>query len=124
MIESRKRMEHRQALFREVNDRIRDGASLDVTIFMCECGYEDCLSTVALRLDEYKRIRSNPTWLVLKPGHVIRDMARVISEDPAFVVVEPLAVFDYDQETDAVASTRAAIRATVRRLGGNIQPLA
>jgi hypothetical protein len=96
--ESRKHFEHHQALFAEVNDRIRDGANLDVAIFVCECGYEDCMSTVALSLEEYKRIRSNPTWFVLKPDHVIPEIARVISEDTGFVVVERLTVFDYERE--------------------------
>ena len=98
MIESRKGLEHYQALFREVNDCIRDGADLDVAIFMCECGQVDCLSTVALSLEEYKRIRSKHTWFVLKPGHVIPEIARVVSEDGGYVVAERLAVFD-----DAVA---------------------
>ena len=108
MTESRKHLEHHQALFREVNDRIRDGANLDVAIFVCECGYEDCMSAVALSLEEYKRIRSNATWIVLKPGHVIPEIARVISEDNGFVVVERLAVFDYEQATVEQRAARAA----------------
>jgi len=52
------------------------------------------MSAVALSLEEYKRIRSNATWFVLKPGHVIPEIARVISEDNGFVVVERLAVFE------------------------------
>ena len=104
-IESRKRLEHYQALFRYVNDCIRDGADLDVAIFMCECGHVDCLATVALSLEEYKRIRSNPNWFVVKPGHVIPELARVISEDNGFVVVERLVVFDFEQATDAASAT-------------------
>lgn len=78
MTESRKHLEHHQALFRELNDQIREGANLDVSIFVCECGSEDCTSTVALSLEEFKRIRSNSTWFVVKtrscqsgdrPGH-------------------------------------------------------
>ena len=88
MTETRNHLEHHQALFREVNDRIRDGANLDVSIFVCECGYKDCTSTVALSLEEYKRIRSNPRWFVLKPGHVNPETARVIREGGGFVVVE------------------------------------
>ena len=99
MIESRKRLERYQALLREVNDGLRDGASPDVAIFVCECGDEGCLSTVVLSLEEYKRIRSNSTWFVLTPGHVIPEIARVISEDNGFVVVERLTVFDYERDT-------------------------
>ena len=71
---------------------------------MCECGHVDCLSTVALSLENDKRIRSNPTWFVVKPGHVIPELARVISEDNGFVVVERLVVFDHEQEKDARSS--------------------
>ena len=108
MTESCKHLEHHQALFREVNDRIRDGANLDVSIFVCECGYEDCISTVALTLEEYTRIRSNPTWFVLKPAHVSPEIARVISDHSGFVVVERLTVFDYDQATVEQSAERAA----------------
>jgi hypothetical protein len=105
--EFRKQLEHHQALFREVNDRIRDNANLDVAIFMCECGHEDCMSTVALSLEQYKRIRSNATWFVLRPEHVIPEIARVISEGNGFMVVERLAVFDHEQETLKQGAERA-----------------
>ena len=107
MTETRKQLEHDQALFRELNDQIREGANLDVSIFVCECGYEDCTSTVALNLEEYKRIRSNPTWFVVKPGHVIPEIARVISDHGGFVVVERFAVFDYEQEPVEQGAERA-----------------
>lgn len=80
-------------------------ADLDVAVFMCECGHVDCLSTGALSLDEYRRIRSKPTWFVVKPGHVIPELARVISEGNGFVVVERLAVFDHEQAIDAASAT-------------------
>ena len=96
--ESPEHLAHYQALFREVNNCIRDVADLDVGIFMCECGHPDCLSTVDLSPPQYDRIRSNPNWFLLTPGHMIPEIARVVSEDDGFVVVETLTVFD-----DAVA---------------------
>jgi hypothetical protein len=100
LTEPLERLAHHQALLREVNERIRDVADLDVSIFICECGSKDCLGTIALSLEQYERIRSNPAWFFLKPGHAVLEIARVVSQDDGFMVVEKLAVFDQEQETD------------------------
>lgn len=100
MTEPLERLAHQQTLLREVNERIRDVADLDVGIFICECGTRECLGTIALSLEQYGRIRSNPTWFILKSGHADAEIARVVSEDDGFMVVERLAVFDQELEAD------------------------
>jgi hypothetical protein len=63
-----------EALFRAVNERIRDvSGELDpsVTIeFICECSRQDCMSPIPLTLTEYAEVRSESTWFAVVPGHV------------------------------------------------------
>ena len=83
-----------QKQLREVNQRIRDVADLDISVFICECSDVDCSGTLEVTLEEYDRIRSVPTWFILTPGHA-DTVGRVVNENAAFVVV--------DCSTDAVA---------------------
>jgi hypothetical protein len=79
---------HQQRQLREVNERIRDVAELDASVFICECSDVDCFGTLELTLEEYDRIRSVPTWFILTPGHADPTVGRVVNENAAFVVVD------------------------------------
>src|SRR5215210_438723 len=63
-----------EALFRAVNDRIRDvSGDLEpsVTIgFICECSRQDCTAPIALTLAEYAGVRSESTWFAVVPEHL------------------------------------------------------
>jgi hypothetical protein len=63
-----------ELLFRDANakiaerrDRLDAGARL--TPFLCECEDERCTEIVRLARDEYERVRSDPAWFVVVPGH-------------------------------------------------------
>ena len=58
--------------------------------FVCECGRGGCVEQIRLTLQEYDRIRSEPTWFVLVEGHEDRDLERVVSEANGYIVVEKL----------------------------------
>jgi hypothetical protein len=73
---------------RDVNMRIRDVAELDISVFICECSDADCVDTLELSLEEYDRIRSVPTWFILKSGHADPTVDQVIEENGKVVVVE------------------------------------
>ena len=70
-----------EQLSREVNERIRDVAELDISVFICECSDVDCSDTLELSLEEYDRIRSVPAWFVLTPGHGDPALDRVVDEN-------------------------------------------
>jgi hypothetical protein len=78
-----------QALFRSVNERIEglvtngDG----FVEFVCECADEDCTERVSLSVAEYERVRSEPTYFVVAPGHVVHDVERVVVADDRYFVV-------------------------------------
>ena len=110
MSESLERLARNQTLFREVNERIqylgevneRIGYSAEgaTSEFVCECSNPECISTIELTVVEYERVRSNPTWFVIKPDHDLAQIERVVSRDDGFAVVERLILEEYMQETD------------------------
>ena len=110
MSESLERLAHNQTLFREVNERIqylgevneRIGYSAEgaTSEFVCECSSTECISTIELTVVEYERVRSNPTWFVIKPDHDLAQIERVVSRDDGFAVVERLILEEYMQETN------------------------
>ena len=107
---SLERLARNQTLFREVNERIqylgevneRIGYSAEgaTSEFVCECSSTECISTIELTVVEYKRVRSNPTWFVIKPDHDLAQIERVVSRDDGFAVVERLILEEYMQETN------------------------
>ena len=87
------RLAKNEALFRGVNERVRDvkGSADDPgerTRFVCECGRENCLEEVELTVAEYEAVRSVPTQFVVKPGHEFTEVERVLTENERYSVVE------------------------------------
>jgi hypothetical protein len=88
------RLAKNEALFRGVNERVRElsseltdtgpGTLID---FICECGRSDCVEQVQLTTPEYERVRAVPEQFALKPGHELADVERVLSEGDRFIVV-------------------------------------
>ena len=85
-------MAKNEALFREVNERIkRMNEHLDTkdeADFICECGDADCTQPVSLTLAEYEDVRTRGTHFAVVPGHVAPDIERVVAHYPRFAVVE------------------------------------
>lgn len=87
-----------QALFREVNERIKDVSGRlvafdgDATLqFVCECSDETCNEPVEATLAEYEAVRREPTHFLVAPGHVWRpELERTVAEELRHVVVEKL----------------------------------
>jgi hypothetical protein len=95
MDERAKRIGHNEALYREVNERIKDineGFSLVSETFrvVCECGNVECIDQITLSPERYEQTRQNPTHFLLKPGHEALDTERVVdrAEDGSYAIVE------------------------------------
>jgi hypothetical protein len=81
-----------QALFREVNERIK---SLDETVgrnregngWVCECVNERCFERIKMSLVEYDGVRSDGNFFLVKPGHEVPDIEDVIDRHEEYVVV-------------------------------------
>jgi hypothetical protein len=99
-----------EALFRDVNERIAESAQrfdADSTQFVCECADPHCTDRVEATLDEYEEVRADGATFLLAPGHVHKDIERVVSDRGRFHVVEKI------QHT---------VRATVKRLNPRPAP--
>jgi len=82
----------RQALLREVNERIEQldqEWSISGTVsLLCECGNIGCFERVEISAADYDAVRRFPTRFLVKPGHLAREGDRVIGETANCVIVE------------------------------------
>ena len=88
--ERRNRMAKNEALFRDVNERMRqldDRLDAEPHEFLCECANGECVETIVLTADEYERVRANPVQFVFAHGHVSPDVEDVLEENERFAVV-------------------------------------
>jgi hypothetical protein len=82
-----------EALFREVNERIREisdgfGPGDETYDFLCECSDAACTQRVVLTRAEYEEVRSAPTRFVVAKGHVLPEIEAVVERAKDHVVVE------------------------------------
>ena len=86
------RVAKNEILFRDVNERILeiegDRWRVDPVDFMCECGDIECMRVVQLSLEDYERLRSEPTHFGVIPGHELLDVERVVERHEHFLVVQ------------------------------------
>jgi hypothetical protein len=95
-----------EALFRQVNERVKDVSEAswalesNPTGFVCECGLRDCTERVRMRLSEYEAVRAQPTTFFVMPDHVIPEVERVVADHGLYVVVEK-----FPEEADVARET-------------------
>ena len=100
-----------EALFRNVNERLRaiddqlDTAAVGAPVrereeFFCECGSLGCTARLPMTREQYESVRANATHFVILPGHVDERIERVVERHPNFVVVEKS-----DEEQDIARET-------------------
>ena len=94
MGEREDRIARNEALFRTVNERVRElAASVAATAasetvpFVCECGSAGCAATVQLTIGEYEQVRANPAQFVVVPGHQIPEVEDVVEQHERYDVV-------------------------------------
>lgn len=93
MDERQERLGRNEALYREVNERLKDlGESFslvaDSADFVCECGVATCAAPIRMTLEQYEHVRSNPHWFVVVPGHEILEIEAVIAEHEGWNLIE------------------------------------
>jgi hypothetical protein len=87
-----------EALFRELNERVREieetleargvAEPTDYGEYFCECGMERCIEKIRLTHEEYERVRSSPLQFAIVPGHEIVAVERVVQTTDRFAMVE------------------------------------
>lgn len=91
MTSREERIGSNEAIFREVNERIKELTwSHDNAEFLCECGSEICAEPIRLLLTDYEAVRADPRRFAIVPGHDIPDVERVVEEHEHYAVVEKL----------------------------------
>ena len=88
----RKRLGLNEALFREVNERVKGisdefNVPLSEAEFVCECGDESCTQRIRLTMAEYEELRSEPTHFAIVPGHEIHDVEILVEHCGGYDVV-------------------------------------
>ena len=82
-----------QAIFRSVNERLSElneafaeDLDLDPEV-MCECPDLECATPIPVPIADYRRIRKKPTWFVVVPDHVDRQLEDVVETHTEYVIV-------------------------------------
>jgi hypothetical protein len=93
MDENAKQVGENEAVFREVNERLRElgeGFSLvsETAEFVCECGQADCAERVRMSLAAYEEIRSDPKRFFVIKGHELTEYEYIVEEREEYLVVE------------------------------------
>ena len=93
MSERERRIGRNEALFREVNERLKNlntefsGLS-GVMEIVCECGDLGCAEQLTLPAARYEDVRSDPTWFVIVPGHEVNDVEIIVARHPGYDIVQ------------------------------------
>jgi hypothetical protein len=53
----------------------------------CECGDSNCTGEITLSVEEYQQVRVHPRRFVIKEGHEVGEMVRVVGYGAGYVVV-------------------------------------
>ena len=82
-----------EALFRDVNERIREisdsfGQKDSTYDFLCECSDAECAERVVLTAGEYEFVRADSTRFVVAKGHAMPEIESVVDQAKDHVVVE------------------------------------
>jgi hypothetical protein len=90
---TRERIAKTEALFRNVNEGIREAShrlDSELADFICECGDSTCTEHIRVPLAEYERVRKHATRFVVRPGHVKGPVERVVEQGRHYTVIEKL----------------------------------
>jgi hypothetical protein len=90
--EQARRVGLNEALFREVNERIRrlnqeNAANDDTMTVICECGDAECAERLELRVSAYERVRSDSLLFVIAKGHEFPDIEQIVDQADGYDVV-------------------------------------
>jgi hypothetical protein len=94
----------RRTVFREVNENIASLTALlaetGYQLFICECSDNACAEWLDLTFEEYAAVRVHPTRFVVKPGHQLTGIERVVEGNGRFLVVQKIGLAEDIPQTD------------------------
>ncbi len=98
------RLGENEAIMRSVNETVAGVAratTMEPAIFLCECAAGGCGDSVRLTRESYEAVRAVPEHFFVTPGHVNRDVERVVEQYTNYWVVEKFGeAAEVAEETD------------------------
>jgi hypothetical protein len=86
------RIAQTERFFRAVNEELALNDGHGVTLFLCECGNPACQEGLELTADALHRLHAESGLFVVRPGHEIPDVERVVARHNGYLVVRRSAV--------------------------------
>ena len=87
-----KRLGENEALFRAANERVEEWEErhlrFESELYYCECADPNCREKVVLRHADYEKVRADPCYFVIVPGHEVPDIEMVIEQHDGWAIVE------------------------------------
>ena len=83
-----RRAAENENLFRRINERVEtlvDGH--DVLPILCECADSECVERLSVGRADYERVREQPSWFFVAPGHGTPEVEAVVEHGPGWEVV-------------------------------------
>jgi hypothetical protein len=82
-----------QALFRAVNEKMRElnqafSVVTETYAIACECLDTTCVETLHISMDDYLEVREHSSRFVVLADHIYLDVERVVAGHDGYVVVE------------------------------------
>jgi hypothetical protein len=93
MSETERRKAANEAVFRNVNERIKAlqhsfaVAEREPLQMICECDRLDCMERVSVGVDAYELVRSHPDEFIVSPGHEDARIEEVIGVTSGYTIV-------------------------------------
>src|SRR5439155_17913483 len=90
MSEREARIARNEAVAREINEGIEDArptTPAEYIRMVCECGRLDCSSVIAISIQEYEAVRTDPRTFVVDHAHLSPDVEETVRTTDRFVVV-------------------------------------
>jgi hypothetical protein len=92
MNERKRRIGENEAIFRSVNEQVRQltatlSTNTDTIKVVCECGARSCTDHFEITTDAYAAIRAESTLFVVKPGHDLPESETVIDRNDIYWTV-------------------------------------
>lgn len=96
------RLARNQALFREVNERLKETQTATVSLqeCVCECSDAACTKSLAVATGEYEAVRKNARHFLVARGHELPEVERVVEDNERYLVVEKTVETGFVAETD------------------------
>ena len=92
MSDRERRLGLNEALFRDVNEKLRAvneafAAITDTFDIICECGHATCDERLSVPPETYEDVRADPVLFLVVRGHEIPDVEDVVRETDSYMVV-------------------------------------